>query len=44
MKPAPFDYYRPAIDEALALKARLGGEARFLAGGQSPVPAMMGQC
>jgi carbon-monoxide dehydrogenase medium subunit len=41
MKPAPFDYYLPAtIDEALALKARLGGEARFLAGGQSLVPAM----
>jgi aerobic carbon-monoxide dehydrogenase medium subunit len=41
MKPAPFDYYLPAtIDEALDLKARLGGEARFLAGGQSLVPAM----
>jgi aerobic carbon-monoxide dehydrogenase medium subunit len=41
MKPAPFDYYLPAtIEEALALKARLGGEARFLAGGQSLVPAM----
>jgi CO/xanthine dehydrogenase FAD-binding subunit len=41
MKPAPFDYYLPAtIAEALALKARLGGEARFLAGGQSLVPAM----
>jgi CO/xanthine dehydrogenase FAD-binding subunit len=41
MKPAPFDYYLPAtIDEALTLKARLGGEARFLAGGQSLVPAM----
>lgn len=41
MKPAPFDYHRPAtVAEALALKARLGGEARFLAGGQSLVPAM----
>lgn len=41
MKPAPFDYHLPAtIDEALALKARLGGDARFLAGGQSLVPAM----
>jgi|HubBroStandDraft_6_1064221.scaffolds.fasta_scaffold36155_2 carbon-monoxide dehydrogenase medium subunit len=41
MKPAPFDYHLAAtIDEALALKARLGGEARFLAGGQSLVPAM----
>jgi aerobic carbon-monoxide dehydrogenase medium subunit len=41
MKPAPFDYYLPAtIDEALTLKARLDGEARFLAGGQSLVPAM----
>ena len=41
MKPAPFDYHLPAtIEEALDLKARLGGEARFLAGGQSLVPAM----
>src|SRR5271170_5283803 len=41
MKPAPFDYYLPAtIEEALALKARLGEEARFFAGGQSLVPAM----
>lgn len=41
MKPAPFDYYLPAtVGEALDLKARLGGEARFLAGGQSLVPAM----
>jgi carbon-monoxide dehydrogenase medium subunit len=41
LKPAPFDYHLPAtIDEALDLKARLGGDARFLAGGQSLVPAM----
>src|SRR5665213_3239777 len=41
MKPAPFDYHLPTtVAEALDLKARLGGEARFLAGGQSLVPAM----
>ncbi|HEV7268888.1 MAG TPA: FAD binding domain-containing protein [Falsiroseomonas sp.] len=41
MKPAPFDWHAPAaIEEALALKARHGEEARFLAGGQSLVPAM----
>lgn len=41
MKPAPFDWHAPAtIEEALALKARFGEEARFLAGGQSLVPAM----
>src|SRR6185369_7197258 len=41
MKPAPFDYAAPAsLDEALALKAQHGEEAKFLAGGQSLVPAM----
>jgi carbon-monoxide dehydrogenase medium subunit len=41
MKPAPFDYAAPAsLDEALALKARHGDEAKFLAGGQSLIPAM----
>ncbi len=41
MKPAPFDYVAPAtLAEALALKAEYGDEAKFLAGGQSLVPAM----
>ncbi len=41
MKPAPFEYAAPiSLDEALALKARHGDEAKFLAGGQSLVPAM----
>jgi carbon-monoxide dehydrogenase medium subunit len=41
MKPAPFDYAAPdSLDEALALKAEHGDEAKFLAGGQSLVPAM----
>jgi len=41
LKPAPFDWHAPAtIEEALALKTRFGEEARFLAGGQSLVPAM----
>ena len=41
MKPAPFDWHAPAtLAEALALKARHGDAARFLAGGQSLVPAM----
>lgn len=41
MKPAPFDYAAPAsLAEALALKAEHGDEAKFLAGGQSLVPAM----
>src|SRR3954451_1286365 len=41
MKPAPFVWYAPeTLDEALALKAEHGEEARFLAGGQSLVPAM----
>ncbi len=41
MKPAPFEWHAPAtLDAALALKAAHGEEARFLAGGQSLVPAM----
>jgi len=41
MKPAPFDYAAPAsLDEALALKAQHGDDAKFLAGGQSLIPAM----
>ena len=41
MKPAAFDYFRPAsLDEALALLAQHGGDAKPLAGGQSLIPAM----
>jgi carbon-monoxide dehydrogenase medium subunit len=41
MKPAPFDYVAPAsLAEALALKAQHGDGAKFLAGGQSLLPAM----
>jgi carbon-monoxide dehydrogenase medium subunit len=41
MKPAPFDYQAPhALNEALALKAQYGDDAKFLAGGQSLIPAM----
>jgi carbon-monoxide dehydrogenase medium subunit len=41
MFPAPFEYHRAAsIDEALALLAQHGGDARVLAGGQSLIPAM----
>ena len=41
MKPAPFEWHAPgSVEAALALKARHGEEARFLAGGQSLVPAM----
>ena len=41
MKPAPFDYFRPqSLDEALALLAGHGGDAKPLAGGQSLIPAM----
>jgi carbon-monoxide dehydrogenase medium subunit len=41
MKPAPFEYHRPdSVDEALALLAEHGYEAKLLAGGQSLVPAM----
>jgi carbon-monoxide dehydrogenase medium subunit len=41
MKPAPFDYHRPAtLDEALALLERYEGDAKVLAGGQSLIPLM----
>ncbi|MCA1457838.1 xanthine dehydrogenase family protein subunit M [Bradyrhizobium sp. BRP22] len=41
MKPAPFKYIAASsLDHALSLKAEHGDEARFLAGGQSLVPAM----
>jgi carbon-monoxide dehydrogenase medium subunit len=41
MKPAPFEYHAPAsLDEALALRAEHGDEAKALAGGQSLIPAM----
>jgi CO/xanthine dehydrogenase FAD-binding subunit len=41
MKPAPFRYVPVGtIAQALELKAQHGDEARFLAGGQSLVPAM----
>jgi carbon-monoxide dehydrogenase medium subunit len=41
MKPAPFDYVlATSIEHALELKAEHGDEARFLAGGQSLIPAM----
>jgi carbon-monoxide dehydrogenase medium subunit len=41
MKPAPFRYVAAhSIEEALAAKAEHGEDARFLAGGQSLVPAM----
>lgn len=41
MKPPPFDYYAPpSVEEALALLAQHGDEAKPLAGGQSLIPAM----
>jgi CO/xanthine dehydrogenase FAD-binding subunit len=41
MKPAAFEYHRPDdTDEALALLAEHGYDAKLLAGGQSLVPAM----
>lgn len=41
MKPAPFRYIAAwTLEQALALKAEYGDEARFLAGGQSLVPTM----
>ena len=41
MKPAPFRYVAAlSLEQALALKAEIGDEARFLAGGQSLVPTM----
>ncbi len=41
MKPAAFEYAAPkSVAEALALKTRFGEDAKFLAGGQSLIPAM----
>src|SRR5258706_8055280 len=41
MKPAPFKYIAAAsLEQALALKAEYGDAAKFLAGGQSMIPAM----
>lgn len=41
MKPPTFHYHRPATKrEALELKERYGGDAAFLAGGQSLMPAL----
>ncbi len=41
MKPPPFDYAAPeTLEEALALLAERGGEAKVLAGGQSLVPLL----
>jgi 2-furoyl-CoA dehydrogenase FAD binding subunit len=41
MKPRPFDYIRPdTIEEAVALLAEYGDNARILAGGQSLVPML----
>jgi CO/xanthine dehydrogenase FAD-binding subunit len=41
MKPARFDYHAPAaVDEALELLTRYGGEAKLLAGGQSLMPLL----
>lgn len=41
MKPAPFEYVRPAtLDDALGLLARHAGDARVIAGGQSLVAMM----
>ncbi len=41
MKPAPVDYVRPSsVEEALALLAEHGDDAKVLAGGQSLVPLL----
>jgi 2-furoyl-CoA dehydrogenase FAD binding subunit len=41
MKPRPFDYLRPdTVEEAIALLAEYGDDARILAGGQSLVPML----
>ena len=41
VKPAPFDYHAPTtVDEAVALLAEHGDEAKPLAGGQSLVPLL----
>jgi carbon-monoxide dehydrogenase medium subunit len=41
MKPATFDYHRPGtVEDAVALLAQLGDDAKILAGGQSLVPML----
>jgi len=41
MKPAPFKYVKASsVAHALSLKTQYGDDARFLAGGQSLIPAM----
>lgn len=41
MKPAPFAYHAPAsVDDAVALLAQYGDDAKVLAGGQSLVPML----
>lgn len=41
MKPAPFEYHAPTtVEEAVALLAELGDEAKVLAGGQSLIPML----
>jgi carbon-monoxide dehydrogenase medium subunit len=41
VKPPPFEYHAPrTLDEALALLAQYGSDAKPLAGGQSLIPAM----
>jgi 2-furoyl-CoA dehydrogenase FAD binding subunit len=41
MKPRPFDYVRPdTVEEAVALLAEYGDDARILAGGQSLLPML----
>ena len=41
MKPAPFEYHRPAtVADAVAVLAELGDSAKVLAGGQSLVPML----
>lgn len=41
MKPRPFDYVRPqTVEEAMALLAAYGDDARILAGGQSLIPML----
>ena len=41
MKPAPFKYIAArSLEQALSLKAHYGEDAKFLAGGQSLMPAM----
>ena len=41
MKPAPFKYVAAtSLEQALSLKAAHGDDAKFLAGGQSLIPAM----